>query len=229
MELDPFVRNIITVEDPVEFQMENITQIEINTKAGQSFASSLRSILRQDPDVILIGEMRDTETAVIACQAANTGHMVFSTVHANDTFAALGRLEDLGVEPFVLGDSISAVLAQRLLRRLCSSCKEEYKPNAESLREHRITPNKVTVFHRPPKNAIEVCANCGGLGYRGRTGVFELLVISNEMREMIRSRQPLPELKTAARRNHMKTMKEEGIRLVVKGTTSLAEVLRVVK
>ena len=132
-EIDRFQKNVITVENPVEYHIDNVTQIEVNPKAGKTFASELRSILRQDPDVIYIGEIRDQETAEIACQAAQTGHMVFTTLHANDTVTALGRLIDLGVQPFMVASAVSAVLGQRLVRVLCPKCKQRYKPNAELL------------------------------------------------------------------------------------------------
>lgn len=228
-ELDPQAQNIITVEDPVEYKLEGVTQIEINTKAGQTFSGSLRSVLRQDPDVILIGEIRDGETASIACQAANTGHMVFSTVHANDTITALHRLIELGAEPFVVANSISAVLGQRLVRRLCEQCKEPHDPDPEVLREHRIPSGKVNKFYRPPHGPAAACESCGGLGYRGRIGVFELLVINDKIRELIRGDMSLSKIKAAARRDGMMTMKEEGLRLVLLGTTTMDELLRVVK
>lgn len=228
-EIDPYQRNIITIEDPVEYRIENVSQIEINQKAGQTFAESLRSILRQDPDVVMIGEIRDAETARIACQAANTGHMVFSTVHANDTFTALYRLIDLGVEPFMLASSLSALLAQRLARRLCPDCKEEYQPNPEFLKKANLPPDKVKSFYRQPKNPEGVCPNCGGLGYKGRISVVELLYFDERMRDMIRDMANISQLKAQARKNGMLYMKEEGLRLVVKGVTSIDELLRVVK
>ena len=137
-EIDRFQKNIITVEDPIEYHLDNITQMEINTKSGQTFAGSLRSILRQDPDVIMIGEIRDQETATIACQAATTGHFVFSTVHSNDTITALFRLLDLGVEPFMIASALTAVLGQRLVRSLCETCKEPYKPKPEFLKKANL-------------------------------------------------------------------------------------------
>ncbi len=149
-EIDCFQRNVITIENPVEYQMANVTQIEVNVKAGKTFASELRSILRQDPDVIYIGEIRDQETAEIACQAAQTGHMVLTTLHANDTVTAVGRLLDLGVQPFMVANAVSAVLGQRLVRVLCPKCKQKYKPNAELLRKANLPADKIKYFYRPP-------------------------------------------------------------------------------
>jgi general secretion pathway protein E len=227
--IDAYQHNIITIEDPVEYQMANITQIEVNTKSGQTFGSSLRSILRQDPDVIMVGEIRDEETAQIACQAANTGHNVFSTVHANDSITALFRLLDLGVEPFLFASSISGILAQRLARRLCPKCKEAYRPKAEFLKQANLPVDRIEKFYRPPKDPKEECTACGGLGYRGRIGVFEFLEINDRLRDMIREKAPLSQLKSEARKNGMLYMQEEGLRLVVKGLTSIEELMRVVK
>ena len=227
--IDAYTHNIITVEDPVEYHMDNITQIEINTKAQQTFASSLRSILRQDPDVIMIGEIRDGETAEIACSAANTGHMVFSTVHANDSITALYRMLDLGVEPFLFASSISGILAQRLARRLCPKCKVPYRPKAEFLKQANLPVDRIEKFYRPPKDSEDECPACGGLGYRGRVGVFEFLEINDKLREMVREKAGVQQLKSEARKNGMLYMQEEGLRLVVKGLTSIDELLRVVK
>lgn len=228
-ELDAHQINIITIEDPIEYRMQSVTQIEINTKAGQTFAGSLRSVLRQDPDVVLIGEMRDDETTRIACQAANTGHMVFSTVHANDSISALFRILDLGVEPFMLASSLSAILGQRLVRRLCEDCKQPYKPDPDILKKNNLPPEQVKQFFRPPPGGSNQCPTCGGLGYRGRVGVFELLVINDRLRDLIRENPQLSVIKAEARKNGMLYMKEEGLRLVVKGITSMDELLRVVK
>ena len=229
-EIDAYQRNIITIEDPVEYKIDNVTQIEINTRAGQTFASSLRSVLRQDPDVVMVGEIRDGETANIACQAANTGHMVFSTVHANDTITALYRMIDLGVEGFTLTSSLSAILAQRLVRRLCSDCKQAYKPKAEFLKKAGLPADKITKFYRCPAESEEqVCPTCSGLGYWGRIGVFETLFINDRLRDLIRDSAALSSIRAEARKNGMLNMKEEGLRLVVKGTTSIDELLRVVK
>jgi type II secretory ATPase GspE/PulE/Tfp pilus assembly ATPase PilB-like protein len=228
-ELDAFQQNIITVEDPVEYKIANVTQIEVNAKAGNTFPNALRSILRQDPDIVMIGEIRDAETAKIACQAANTGHMVFSTVHANDTISALYRVVDLGVEPFLLSSALSAILGQRLVRKLCDECKEKYAPKPEILKQAGLPADKVDAFYRPPTKAEAPCPNCGGLGYRGRLGVFELLVITERLRDMVRENAPVSAIRAEARKNGMLYMKEEGLRLVVKGLTSIQELQAQVK
>jgi general secretion pathway protein E len=227
-DVDAYQLNVITVEDPIEYKMANVNQIEINTKAGQTFASSLRSILRQDPDVLMIGEIRDGETATIACQAANTGHMVFSTVHANDSITAVYRMLELGVEPFMVANSLSAVLGQRLVRRLCKECREAYKPDHATLERLEIPSDRIDQFFRPPAGG-EMCPECNGLGYVGRTGVFELLVINDELRDLVRDKAAASKVKLAAKRNGMLTMKQEGIRLLAQGITSVEELERTVK
>jgi general secretion pathway protein E len=228
-EIDRYQKNIITVEDPIEYQLDNVTQMEINTKAGQTFATALRSILRQDPDVIMIGEIRDQETASIACQAANTGHMVFSTVHSNDAVTALFRLLDLGVEPFMIASALSAVMAQRLVRLLCDACKEPYKPKPEFLKKANLPVEKVDVFYRRPENPEQVCQVCGGTGYFGRTGIYELLVLNEPMRDMIRENPSINKIKAEARKAGMIYLQEDGLRQVIQGKTSIEELLRVVK
>lgn len=228
-EIDSLENNIITIEDPVEYRMSSVTQIEINTKAGQTFGGSLRAVLRQDPDIVMIGEIRDAETAKIACQASTTGHMVFSTVHANDTITAVFRLMDLGVEPFLLASSLTGILGQRLVRKLCDDCKEAFTPSADLLQKAGLPADKVDKFYRPPKQVGAACPTCGGLGYRGRTGVYELLVINDRIRDLMRENPNMAQIRAEARKNGMLYMKEEGLRLVVKGTTSLDELLRVVK
>jgi type II secretory ATPase GspE/PulE/Tfp pilus assembly ATPase PilB-like protein len=228
-EIDRYQKNIITVEDPIEYQLDNITQMEVNTKAGQTFATSLRSILRQDPDVIMIGEIRDQETASIACQAANTGHMVFSTVHSNDAVTALFRLLDLGVEPFMIASALSGVLGQRLVRLLCEACKEPYKPKPEFLKKANLPAEKVDVFYRRPENPEQVCQQCGGTGYFGRTGIYELLVLTEPMRDMIRENPSINKIKAEARKGGMIYLQEDGLRQVIQGRTSIEELLRVVK
>jgi general secretion pathway protein E len=228
-EIDRYQRNIITVEDPIEYQLDNVTQMEVNTKAGQTFATSLRSILRQDPDVIMIGEIRDQETASIACQAANTGHMVFSTVHSNDAVTALFRLLDLGVEPFMIASALTGVLGQRLVRLLCDACKEPYKPKPEFLKKANLPVEKVDVFYRRPENPEQVCQQCGGTGYFGRTGIYELLVLTEPMRDMIRENPSINKIKAEARKGGMIYLQEDGLRQVIQGRTSIEELLRVVK
>ena len=227
-ELDAYEKNIITVEDPVEYKMPNVTQIEINTKGGTTFAQSLRSILRQDPDVVMIGEIRDEETAKIACQAANTGHMVFSTVHANDSLTALYRLLDLKVEPFMLSTAVSAILAQRLARRLCTQCRQPYPPSAELLKSVGLPPGKIKEFYRPPEGENH-CTKCGGTGYFGRIGVYEFLYLNDRMRDLIRDSAAMSAIRNEARKDGMLYMAEEGLRLVVRGVTSVEEIRRVVK
>ncbi|MFO0960115.1 MAG: GspE/PulE family protein [Isosphaeraceae bacterium] len=232
-EIDRFQKNIITVEDPIEYHIDNVTQMEINTKAGQTFATSLRSILRQDPDVIMIGEIRDAETATISCQAATTGHMVFSTVHSNDTITALFRLLDLGVEPFMLSQALTGILGQRLVRLLCETCKEPYKPKPEFLKKANLPADKVDVFYRKPTEPQpqqpQICPTCGGTGYMGRTGIFELLVITDAMRELLRENPSANAIKAEARKNGMIYLQEDGLRQVILGKTSIEELLRVVK
>jgi general secretion pathway protein E len=228
-ELDTLQQNIITVEDPVEYKIANVTQIEINTKAGQTFAGSLRSILRQDPDIVMIGEIRDEETARICCQAANTGHMVFSTIHANDSISALYRLIDLGIEPFLLSSALSAIMSQRLVRKLCDDCKEPYKPKPEILEQLGLGPDKVQQLYRPPSKPEATCPSCNGIGYKGRMGVYELFEITDRIRDMVRDGASMTDIKAEARKNGMLYLKEEGLRLVVKGFTSLQELTTTVK
>jgi type II secretory ATPase GspE/PulE/Tfp pilus assembly ATPase PilB-like protein len=239
-EIDRYQKNVITVENPVEYHIENVTQIEINPKAGKTFAGELRSILRQDPDVIYVGEIRDQETAEIACQSAMTGHMVFTTLHANDTVTALGRLIDLGVQPFMVADAISAILGQRLVRILCPKCKVRYKPKPEMLRKANLPADKIKFFYRPPEQGeLEgprgpdgepmPCSHCGGTGYYGRTGIFELLVISERIRDMIRDNPNLNAIRQEAVKQGMKYLQEDGLRQVIEGKTSVEELLRVAK
>jgi type II secretory ATPase GspE/PulE/Tfp pilus assembly ATPase PilB-like protein len=228
-DLDSMQQNIITIEDPIEYKMAGVNQIEINTKAGQTFAKSLRSILRQDPDVVMIGEIRDAETGQIACQAANTGHMVFSTIHANDTITALYRLLELGIEPFMISNSISAIMGQRLVRRLCTQCRVAYRPKPELLKKLHLPSGKIEKFYRPPKNSQNQCPTCEGVGYRGRIGVYELLVVTEEIREQIREKGSATHIQKLARRNGMLRLHEEGLRLVIRGGTSIEELQRVVK
>jgi type II secretory ATPase GspE/PulE/Tfp pilus assembly ATPase PilB-like protein len=236
-EIDRYQKNVITVEDPVEYQIDNVTQIEVNAKAGKTFAGELRSILRQDPDVIYIGEIRDKETAEIACQAAQTGHMVFTTLHANDTVTALARLIDLGVAPFMVASAVSAILGQRLVRVLCPKCKIRYRPDPEMLRKANLPADKIKHFHKPKvKTETDeedeeegVCPRCGGTGYFGRTGIFELLVINDRIRDLLRENPNFNAIKQEAVKTGMKYLQEDGLRQVIEGKTSIQELLRVSK
>jgi type II secretory ATPase GspE/PulE/Tfp pilus assembly ATPase PilB-like protein len=236
-EIDRYQQNVITIENPVEYQLTNATQIEVNTRAGKTFAEELRSTLRQDPDVIMIGEIRDKETAEIACQAAQTGHMVYTTLHANDALTAIGRLIDLGVQPFMIASALSAVLSQRLVRALCPHCKVRYRPNADLLRKLNLPADKIKYFYRPPEpgdeseggGEHEPCAHCGGTGYRGRVGIFELLVINDGLRALIRENPNLMALKQEALKAGLRSLQEDGMRQVIEGRTSIAELLRVCK
>jgi general secretion pathway protein E len=236
-EIDRYQQNIITIENPVEYQLVHVTQIEVNVKAGKTFASELRSILRQDPDVIMIGEIRDKETAEIACQAAQTGHMVFTTLHANDTATAIGRLVDLGVQPFMLASALTAVLGQRLVRILCPKCKVRYKPNADLLQRLHLPVDRIKYFYRPPgaageggaEAAKDICDNCGGTGYFGRTGIFELLILNDAIRALIRENPNLNDIKQEAVKGGMRYLYEDGLQQVIEGRTSIQELLRVSK
>lgn len=233
-EIDRYTKNVITVENPVEYQIDNVTQIEINPKAGKTFASELRSILRQDPDVIYVGEIRDNETAEIACQAAQTGHMVLTTLHANDTVTAIGRLMDLGVQPYMISNAVSAVLGQRLVRVLCPKCKQKYTPNPETIRKANLPADKIKFFFRPPPTKEDArekdkCPRCGGTGYRGRTGVFELLVLTDKLRDMIRENPNLNAIRQEAVKSGMTALQEDGLRQVIEGETSIQELMRVCK
>ena len=233
-ELDRTQQNIITIEDPVEYWIDSVTQIEINAKAGKSFANELRSILRQDPDVIMIGEIRDRETAEIACQAAQTGHLVLSTVHANDTVTAIGRMLDLGVTSAQLASGLSAVLGQRLVRLLCPKCKIKYKPDPGLLAKANLPVDKIKFFYRS-RNDKEIanskpCPKCGFAGYHGRTGIYELLVVNDKIRDLMRAERPNPlAIKQEAVKSGMRYLYEDGFRQVIEGKTSIQELLRVCK
>ena len=189
-ELDAFQKNILTIEDPIEYRLENVTQTQVNPKAGVTFAGALRSALRQDPDVIMLGEIRDAESARVALQAAMTGHFVFTTIHANDSITTLFRLLDLGVEPYLVASSLSAVLAQRLVRSLCPACKAAYIPEPDFLAKLGVKTDKEIQLYK----AVG-CERCQGTGYFGRLGVFELMELNDTMRELLRSNQSVSLIK----------------------------------
>jgi general secretion pathway protein E len=213
---------IITVEDPVEYHLDGVTQVPVNVKAGMTFSGALRSILRQDPDVLMVGEMRDPETAGIAVQAAMTGHLVYSTLHTNDAASAITRLADLKVEPYLIAGTVEGVLAQRLVRKICSECREHY----------RADPSAVALLAQQPVGKISLargrgCTACRDTGYRGRTGIFELLVMTDETRQVLLKSPNASALRELAVAHGMTTLKQDGWRKVQAGLTTVEEVLRV--
>ncbi|TMI77110.1 MAG: type IV-A pilus assembly ATPase PilB [Bacillati bacterium ANGP1] len=218
-------KNIVTVEDPVEYQLPRVNQVQINPKAGLTFANGLRSFLRQDPDIIMVGEIRDKETAEIAIQASLTGHLVLSTIHTNDAPSAATRLVDMGVEPFLISSSVIGVLAQRLARTICLHCKEAYTPPVEALQRLGLKPeqDEEIVFYRG-----RGCDRCKGAGYKGRLGIFELMPISEPIREIILKGGSAAQIRDQAIAEGMKTLADDGILKVLEGVTTIDELLRVV-
>jgi general secretion pathway protein E len=223
-EIDVLSRNIVTIEDPIEYQLENISQTAVNTAADLTFAKILRSVLRQDPDVILVGEIRDKETAEIAMQAALTGHFVFTTLHANDTATTVTRLLDIGIDTSLIQSAITAVLAQRLVRVLCPKCKEPYPAPAEFRQKLGVPADKEVTIYKE-----KGCPACHGTGYKGRTGVHELLVFDNAIRELLVGQPSIQAIRAAARKAGTRTLQESGIAKVVAGITSINEIVRVTK
>jgi len=216
-------RNILTVEDPVEYQLPGISQVAVARKAGLTFATALRSFMRQDPDVIMVGEIRDLETAEMAIQASLTGHLVLSTLHTNDAPSSVTRLVDMGVEPFLVSATLIGALAQRLGRRICDNCKEQYEADPEELaRLGHQSEEKVLL------NRGRGCEACRHTGYKGRIGIYELMLVNEEIAELMVRRAPVSEIRNAARANGMKTLQEDGLRKVLAGITSVEEVARVV-
>ena len=215
-------KNIITVEDPVEYKLEGIRQIQVNPKVDLTFANGLRSILRQDPDVIMVGEMRDYETSEIAIQAALTGHLVFSTLHTNDAPGAVTRMVDMKVEPFLVSSSVIGVLAQRLVRTVCPKCKESYAPTEEALKDIGIDVKSKIKFYKG-----KGCQACSDTGYKGRIGIYELMIIDDEIRNLIIAKTSAEEIRKEALKKGMIPLKTDGIEKVRSGTTSIEEVLRV--
>jgi len=215
-------KNIITIEDPVEIQLPGVGQIEVKPNIGLTFATGLRSVLRQDPNVILVGEIRDLETAEIAIQASLTGHLVFSTLHTNDAASAITRLVDMGVEPFLIASSLVAVLAQRLVRVLCKDCRESYPAGREELLEIGVKPpDRPVQIYRPGS-----CASCNYTGYHGRVGIFELMLVDDDIRAMVSQNIDSKSIKRKAQQKGMHSLRADGARKVLQGVTSVAEVLR---
>jgi general secretion pathway protein E len=215
-------KNIITIEDPIEYQLKGIGQIQVNAKIQLTFAAGLRSVLRQDPDVILVGEIRDGETAEIAIQAALTGHLVFSTLHTNDSAGAVTRLIDMKIEPFLISSSVMAILAQRLVRVLCKECREPYQMTPAEMEELEIkTPAPATVYR------AKGCETCFNTGYLGRKAIYELLIVEDEIRQLIMKNTDAATIKAAAMQKGMRTLRQDGADNVLQGITSVEEVVRV--
>lgn len=228
-EVSTLEKNVITLEDPVERRMAGINQVQMNNRAGMTFAAALRSVLRSDPDIVMVGEIRDSETAKIAVEAALTGHMVFSTLHTNDAPGAVTRLDEMGVEPFLTASSLVGVLAQRLVRKLCPKCKEEYEITHEELKS--IVPDIETYGYNQPSYKLykaKGCLTCNNTGYKGREAVFEFLTVTEEMKQLILKRATITEVRDLAVKQEMKTLKDEGLYKMMEGSTSLEEVLRVI-
>jgi type IV pilus assembly protein PilB len=214
--------NICTVENPIEFSIRGVNQVQTNEKIGMTFAAALRSLLRQDPDVIMVGEIRDRDTAMMGVQASLTGHLVFSTLHTNDAPSAVTRLVNMEVEPYLLAASLNGVLAQRLVRRICTDCKELWKPPAGA--ESRL---KSKGFDVERLHVGKGCSRCRNTGYSGRIGIYELFTLDDELRDLVVAQAPLQHLRKAAREHGMRTLLEDGLAKVREGITSADEVLRV--
>jgi general secretion pathway protein E len=218
-------KNVITIEDPIEYQLEGISQIQVASKKGMTFATALRHVLRQDPDVIMVGEVRDVETARMSIQSSLTGHLVFSTLHTNDAAGAISRLLDLGVEPYLVSSSLIAIVAQRLVRRICPDCRKPAYPTAQELSElglGSLEDNKDAHFY-----VGEGCERCFRTGYRGRTGIYEVMLINDRIQELIYRQETAGVIKKVALEAGMQTLRMDGARKVLAGTTTVAEVLRV--
>lgn len=222
-ELNTVETKIITTEDPVEYDIDGLIQCQMNSDIGLTFAKCLRSILRQDPDIVMVGEIRDLETAEISIQASLTGHLVFTTVHTNDAPSTIARLVDLGLEPFLITATLEAIIAQRLVRRICNNCKTEYEPAEDALMELGLTLDDVVgkKFHYG-----KGCSKCNKTGYRGRIALFEVMVFNDEIRELVMNRASTGVLRDAARKNGMKLLRENGLEIVYEGVTTIDEIVR---
>ena len=221
--LDATELNIMTVEDPIEYDLDGISQTQVNTRIEMSFARALRTILRQDPDVVMIGEIRDLETAQIAVQASLTGHLVFATLHTNDAVSAVTRLVDMGVEPFLLASSLIGVVAQRLVRLLCLECRKPFAADAAQLRALGLAPTDGTLY------SAQGCAACNRSGYRGRTGIYELLTVDDDLRRLIHDRASEQALRAHVLSRGMRSLRDDGMRWAGQGVISLEEVVRVTR
>ncbi len=221
-------KNIITVEDPVEYRLAGINQVQINPKAGLTFASGLRSILRCDPDIIMIGEIRDKETAQIAVESALTGHLVLSTLHTNDAPGALSRLTEMGVEPFLTASAVDCVLAQRLVRKLCDHCKEAYQPTDEMMRRLEFPEEAVEHWREIRLFRPKGCSRCSNTGYRGRMGIYEVMPVTEAVERLIVERKSADEIWRVAKAEGMTSLREDGLDRVLQGMTSIEEISRVI-
>jgi type IV pilus assembly protein PilB len=222
-ELNEITDKLITTEDPVEYDIDGIVQCQINHEIGLTFASALRSILRQDPDIILVGEIRDLETAQIAVQASLTGHMVFSTLHTNDAPGAVTRMRDMGVEPFLLTATIEGIMAQRLVRKICEDCRTEFEPSADLLMELNLRPSDVQgkkFFYG------RGCDRCNNTGHKGRQAIFELILMNDDLRDLISGGVSTDQLRIACKKQGMTTLREAGLRAIFDGRTTIEEVVR---
>lgn len=221
--IDSTQKNVMTIEDPIEYQLDGISQMQVASKKGMTFINALRHVLRQDPDVIMVGEVRDQETASMAIQSSLTGHLVFSTLHTNDAAGAVSRLLDFDVEPYLVSSSLIGVLAQRLVRRICPDCKQPYYPTEHELRE-------LGIGHIPADTTLYMgsgCSKCFETGYRGRTGVYELMTMTEDIRELVYNKESAGVIKRTAIDGGMRTLRMDGAQKVLKGETTIAEVLRV--
>jgi type IV pilus assembly protein PilB len=222
-ELNEITEKIITTEDPVEYQIDGIVQCQMNHEIGLTFAAALRSILRQDPDKILVGEIRDLETAQIAVQASLTGHIVFSTLHTNDAPSSITRLRDMGLEPYLITATVEGIMAQRLVRKICEDCRQEFEPSPEILMELNLRPKDVEgkkfYYGRG-------CDRCNNTGHRGRMGIYELIVMNDEIRDLISAGASTDQLRKECRRQGMITLRDSGLRSIYSGLTTIEEVVR---
>ena len=220
--LNNMERNIVTVEDPVEYHMKVVNQVQVNPRAGLTFANALRHILRQDPDIIMIGEVRDRETAEIAIHAALTGHIVISTIHTNDAAGTISRLLDMGIEPYLVSSSITCIVGQRLVRKICPECRTSYRADTDVLRELGVSfKTRAPLFYRG-----KGCKACKGTGYRGRIGIFEVLVIDDGIRSLILKKSPASAITEAAVKRGFRALRIQGVKAVIAGYTTVEEVLQ---
>ncbi len=217
-------RKIITVEDPVEYQLNGINQVQVNADINLTFAAALRSILRQAPNIVMIGEIRDLETANIAVQAALTGHLVFSTLHTNDAPSAVARIVDMGVKPFLVASAVRAIMAQRLVRKVCAKCRQPYTPTDYEMKTLKLNPDEM-------KNAVIVrgtgCNECSRTGYRGRMGIYEIFQVTEDVRQLIYEKVPSNVIRIRARELGMRTLREDGMRKIMAGITTPEEVISI--